>query len=165
MKSFSAFLVSLALIAAQNVRAEGGCPAGMIPYSATPAAGSAASMATCGPIPSSQANTPRWASRWGAVATGSDGEYGIVSDEPSERSAKKEAVKACFDRGGSNCEAKFTFRDQCAAVIGSKNGGSTVQSAETIEQAQGLGLDACRKKGANDCWVFYTGCSLPVKVN
>lgn len=145
------------------VNAEGGCPPGQIPYSGTPASGSAASMATCGPIPTSRPAKPQWESRWGAVASDSTGEFGIVTNMKSERTARKAALQECAKRGGVSCSATFTFHDQCAAVVSSE-AISFSQGAPTEDEAKQLAVSQCEAAQSGRCWVFYSGCSLPVKV-
>lgn len=163
MNSFTAVVAVFLALIATDTNAEGGCPPGQIPYSGTPVPGSTASMATCGPIPTSQPAAPQWRSRWGAIADDRYGVFGIVADERSERSAKKAAVAACIDRGGKDCKATFTYRDQCAVVVGTDTN-SISQGAATIEQAKSLALEKCEAAGSKECWVYYSGCSLPVRV-
>ena len=105
-----------------------------------------------------------WRSKWGAIASDTQGVFGIVADERNERSAKKAAVAACTDRGGSDCKAIFTYRDQCAVVVGGSNNGSIAQRAATTEQAESLAMGKCKAAGSNGCWVYYSGCSVPVRI-
>ncbi|WP_442965366.1 DUF4189 domain-containing protein [Pseudomonas sp. CGJS7] len=145
-----------------QARAEGGCPPGHIPYAGTPALGSAASIASCGPIPSSQPAAPQWETRWGAIAEG--GEFGIVTGMRSERKAKKAAIAECQKRGGTTCSTMLTFRNQCAAVVSSTTN-SFAQGAAYEEDAVAAGEKRCRESNTGKCWVYYSGCSLPVRVN
>lgn len=165
MNKSMVLIAVLATLPPLNARAEGGCPSGQIPYSSA-ASGSAASMASCGPIPGSQTPVQQWDSRWGAVADDGNGVFGIVSDQRSERSAKKAAAAQCVERGGSSssCKATFTYRDQCAVVVGTDTG-SISQGAATEEKAKELAISKCEAKGSKECWVYYSGCSLPVRAN
>lgn len=142
--------------------AEGGCPPGQVPYSGTYAMGSAESLATCGPIPTSRPAPPVWQSRWGAVASDSTGEFGIVTDMKSERAAKKAALAECAKRGGVSCSANFTFHNQCAAVVSSESI-SFSQGAPTEEKAKELAMSQCTAAQSGRCWLYYSGCSLPVQ--
>lgn len=154
-----AVLIALAIPA--SAFAEGGCPPGQIPYSGTPSAGSAASMATCGPIPVNRAATPQWETRWGAIASG--GAFGIVTDMKSERAAKKAAIAECQKRGGTTCGMMLAFRNQCAAVVSSSTK-SFANGAAHEEDAVAAGQEQCKKSNTGECWVYYSGCSLPVQV-
>lgn len=156
-------LVSLLMSASAAARAEGGCPPGQVPYTGTPAEGSAASIASCGPIPSNRrAVSPQWETRWGSIASG--GEYGIVTGLKSERQARKNAIAECQKRGGTTCKELLTFRDQCAAVVVSTSQ-SFAQAAASEEDAIGTGKKRCAASNTGDCWVYYSGCSLPVRAN
>ena len=164
MKNLMALIGVLATLPALSARAEGGCPPGQIPYSSA-ASGSAASMASCGPMPGGQTAIQQWDSRWGAVADDGNGVFGIVSDQRSERSAKKAAAAQCVERGGgSSCKATFTYRDQCAVVVGTDTGAIS-QGAATEEKAKALAMTKCEAEGSKECWVYYSGCSLPALVN
>ncbi|WP_442965311.1 DUF4189 domain-containing protein [Pseudomonas sp. CGJS7] len=88
--------------------AEGGCPAGMIPYQGI-------STMSCGPMPSdgygTAASGPIWASRWGAIAR--DKAVGIMSavdSRDSKRRARADAIADCKSRGGGKCKVILTYR-------------------------------------------------------
>ncbi|WP_363800794.1 DUF4189 domain-containing protein [Lysobacter firmicutimachus] len=121
-------------------------------------------MATCGPIPTTRPAGPQWRSQWGAVASDSTGEFGIVSGMKSERAARKAAVEECAKRGGVSCSANFTFHNQCAAVASSESV-SFSQGAPTEEKAKELAMRECEAAQSGRCWLYYSGCSLPVQVN
>lgn len=163
MRFYAITLFSLTLTPMQS-GAEGGCPAGQVPYSGTSAEGSAASMASCGHIPSNQPASPQWETRWGAIASDQKGAYGIVTGMTSERRAKKAALVQCEERGGIYCAPTFSFRNKCAAVVVSTTE-SFAQSAPYEDQAIDVGKMRCADSGSGECWVYYSGCSLPVRVN
>lgn len=148
-------LLSISLATPGAAFAEGGCPPGQIPYSGT-------SLSSCGPIPSTPSRQPEWESRWGAIATDLKGTFGIATGLTSERRAKKEALADCRGRGATSCTADFTFRDQCAAVVNSTTR-TFSQSAATEAEAIQIGQSRCAASASGKCWVFYSGCSLPVK--
>lgn len=156
MRLIAFTLLSLSLAVPSAASAEGGCPPGQVPYSGT-------SLSSCGPIPSTQSRQPEWESRWGAIATDLKGTFGIATGMASERKAKKEALADCRSRGASSCTADFTFRDQCAAVVNSTTR-TFSQSAATEAEAVRIGQRRCAASASGNCWVFYSGCSFPVKV-
>ncbi|WP_442965347.1 DUF4189 domain-containing protein [Pseudomonas sp. CGJS7] len=119
-------------------------------------------MASCVPIPANGPSKPRWESRWGAVATDENGQFGIVTGMKSERKAKQAALIECEKRSSATCNANFAFRNQCAAVVNSRTQ-SFSQSAATEAEASAIGQRRCGESSAGECWVYYSGCSLPVR--
>jgi hypothetical protein len=101
----------------------------------------------------------KWADSWGAIASDGGGNFGIVTDFPSKRKAKKAAIGECRLRGGTTCEVRRVFVNQCAAVIAG-NGATATANAPTIEEAVKIGMPICVENGATDCHVYYSGCSL-----
>lgn len=157
------FIVFVGLSAASRISsAEGGCPSGLMPTNASVPEGSAASLASCAPIPEGP-NARKWQSRWGAVATDDHGIFGIVTGQRSERSARSSATAECKRRGGSPCIADFTFRNQCAVVVSSSTV-SYAQGAATEKEAEAIAMPRCKASNSGECWVYYSGCSLPVRV-
>jgi hypothetical protein len=147
----------------QPAYAEGGCPPGHMPINASAPAGSAASMASCVPIPENEPLVPQWKTRWGAIASQKEGsEFGIVTGAKSERQAKSAALAECTKRGGTLCEVILTFRNQCAAVVSSTTQ-SFAQGAAYEEDAVATGQKRCKESNTGKCWVYYSGCSLPVR--
>lgn len=141
--------------------AEGGCPQGQMPGNLSVPEGTAQSMASCVPIP--PAPVPRWASRWGAIASDSTGEFGIATGLSNERAARKAALAECAKRGGVSCDATFTFHDQCAAIASSESVSFSLGAA-TEQEAKDLAMRKCEASQAGRCWIYYSGCSFPVKV-
>ena len=107
----------------------------------------------------------RWADRWGAIAGDGDGTYGIVADMPSKQEAQRAAIAECGKRAGSaSCHVRLAYYNQCAAV-GASTTNSFSSSAETVEEAQQRAMRRCEEaSGKGTCWVYYSGCSLPVQV-
>ncbi|MGO1001831.1 DUF4189 domain-containing protein [Lysobacter sp. CA196] len=144
-----------------HAAAEGGCPAGMIPYSGT-------STSSCGPIPSGPSGswlpTAKWKNRWGAVA-GDDarGVIGAVTDLPSKREAKQAAIDNCRSRGGVDCTLTVAYVNQCVVIVASTTRYAAVH-AESAEIAAEMGMKSCEKKKDGECRLYYAGCSLPVRV-
>lgn len=108
-----------------------------------------------------------WADRWGAIASDNDAKnaiFGIVTDRPSERAARRAAVDECRSRGGDRCEVAMSYQNQCAAV-GAGRVGTFSAGAPTLEEAQQRAMQLCEiKNGSGECWLYYSGCSLPVRV-
>ncbi|MBT2748600.1 DUF4189 domain-containing protein [Lysobacter sp. ISL-42] len=155
MKSTGLLLLLAIIFAPSLAVAEGGCPPGQIPYSGT-------SLSSCGPIQGGKSTSrPQWESRWGAVATDDKGKFGIATDQKSERLARKQAVDECRRRGGAPCTAEFTFRNQCAAVATSAKV-SYSQGAASEEEAKELSMRKCLASDSGECWIYYSGCSLPI---
>lgn len=135
------------------------CPPGMVP-NAPAAAGTTST--SCRPVVQYQQG-PVWSPRWGAIAQGENGKGGWVSGKKSERAAKRSAISHCEIRGGSECESTFTYRDQCVAVVNSEDG-SFINTAPTEEEAAFDANQKCKKEGLLKCNLFYTDCSLPVRI-
>lgn len=125
------------------------------------AAAAGATNTSCRPA-SYQPQTPAWETRWGAFAFGSDGEVGVAAEKRSERSARRSAVADCKKRGGVECEAVFTYKNQCAAIATGKVK-STSQGAPTEDEAKALALQGC-EEGGSRCRIYYSGCSPPERV-
>ncbi|MFC3902285.1 protein of unknown function [Acinetobacter marinus] len=105
----------------------------------------------------------RWADRWGAFA--SDGKtYGIVADANSERKAKSNAIAECEKNGGNKCQHRFTYRSQCAAIAASERN-KFFSGAPDAKEAEETAIKRCETaNGKGACWLYYSGCSLPVRI-
>jgi hypothetical protein len=103
-----------------------------------------------------QAPTPRYMSRWGAIATSDTTvKMGVSFGETSRRIAEQQAMERC---GTRDCRIDFTYHDQCVAVAWG-NGYSTMSSAMTLDEATAMSLQRCRAQ-ASQCKTVYTECSL-----
>lgn len=161
-------LLALALAAlsllCMNAHAEGGCPPGQIPEGGS-------GVISCRPIPgynqgsSSPATPPpRWATKWGAIATDSEvGSLGTINDQPTRSQAESRALSDCAAKGGLNCKVEVAYDNECAAMIVGDKGHNSSADA-TIEKATQLGLKICHDSGDTNCHVFYSGCSLPQRI-
>ncbi len=157
------------LLPMASARAENGCPAGYWPWKIPPE-----NINDCMAIPDYGAppedplpSEPVWESRWGAIAVGdtSGGNgFGVSSNMKNRRSAEKAAVKECVDSGGGDqCKAEpFAYHDQCA-VIAWGDRGYVIRSAETVDRAGEVAMRQCSERTSN-CGIFYSACSLPVRV-
>jgi hypothetical protein len=162
------FLLIAMGLTMQAVYAEGGtCPDGYYPIGGQGTSG-------CAPMPynndSYGGNTPpppaRWADRYGSVVFGTDstgsGILGKSKDQVSSKAAESAALQDCMAQGGHSCHVNGTYHNQCVAVVwGTKSVNSA--SAATIEQAIQLSADTCNKTD-NHCKVYYTACSMAVRV-
>lgn len=161
-------LFGLALIIAGAVHAEGGCPPGMIPASGT-------NLNSCAPIPAGYYNNqqqtpqqspppPRWISKWGAIATDfAHDSAGASVDQPDRSSAELAAIANCQENGGSACKIETWYSDGCATmVVGDKTHVSL--NAATISEATQAGMKMCARDGDTNCHVYYSACSLPVRI-
>ncbi|HKT29208.1 DUF4189 domain-containing protein [Dyella sp.] len=141
--------------------AEGGCPPGMIPYSGT-------DISSCGPLPSgyyqqpSQAPSPRWESRWGAIAIGSVGRIGVATNEPSKRQAEQSAIADCQAKEGKNCKIETLYANGCAVVVAGKKI-HVSHSGATLTEATEQAMKICVASDT-DCRTIFTSCSLPAQI-
>lgn len=164
-KEFAVKIIALGLLAflaSSELRAEGGCPSGMIPHTGS-------STNSCGPIPpgyyGDQEDRPRarWAKRWGAIAADPAApSLGFSTGHGSKRSAEKAALSDCRAKGGTQCLVDLSYYNQCAAlVVGDKR--FNAAHAATVEAAIDLGTRTCEEASAG-CRVFYTNCSYAERV-
>lgn len=147
-------------IAAGAAWAEGGCPPGMVPYTA-------ASPNACAPMPRSAtprgASGARWASQWGALAfDAAAGIMGAASDSRSKGEAKRIALEDCRARGGRVCKVEMSYRDSCVVVVAGDRQSDTT-TASSAERAAELGLSACEARKDRRCQLYYAECSFPVR--
>jgi len=115
--------------------------------------------------PHARPRQPRvvWADRWGAIAMDSGYSVGVSENQASKFAASAEALQLCAsNRNSQHCKVKLAYYNQCAAIAwGTRYSG--VGNAQTQAQAQSEALQGCAK-GAPDCKIVYTACSLPVRV-
>lgn len=162
----------LFILAALDVHAEEGCPPGMIPASGT-------NVNSCVPIPAGyyQQNAPPtpwhsapreqpgelWLDRYGAIAIDpSPLTPGSSYNESSRSAAEKAAIKSCQSNGGMKCKVEISYGNGCVAMVLGKTRLNT-RSRPTIEAAKQAAMNQCRSND-NDCHVFYSACSLPVRI-
>ncbi|MCH7294312.1 DUF4189 domain-containing protein [Acinetobacter higginsii] len=139
--------------------AEGGCPEGQFPQQYGTTMG-CTTMNTGG----NQSVAPVWADRWGAIASDGNGTFGIVSNMKSKSKAQKAAFTACKNQGGTACIVKKEYHNQCVAVVLSETR-SAYANAPTEAEALAMGKKECISTNTGECWVHYSGCSMPVRVN
>ena len=113
----------------------------------------------------------RLKSRYAAIAltTNGNGHFGFISNMPSERKARREALSLCKQHGGVNCRIVSTFRNACVSISeGFSNQEKTLTQLRLgfsayRNESDNLALNECRKAGLLDCKVIdREQCSLPV---
>jgi hypothetical protein len=156
------FLVAATLMMVGNVAlAQTACPQGV-----------AAGGAQCGPsslIDDAGSNDYgsdikslpqiRWIDSWGAIAGDGVSTYGVATDLPSKRKARKAAIDECRNRGGGSCQLDRAFVNQCAAIIAGETMSATA-NAPTEKEAVDMGMQTCSQEGGTNCHVYWSGCSL-----
>lgn len=139
--------------------AEGGCPEGQFPQQYGTTMGCTTMNAG-----GNQPLAPVWAKRWGAIATDShNASVGTVVDMRSKKQAEKAALSECRANGGGKCEVDLAYYNQCAVIITGDNSYLS-QGAVSKEEATRIAMQKCQAKDVN-CRVYYSGCSMPVRVN
>lgn len=145
--------------------AQTACPPGMEPYGA----------GVCGysqPMPSAQLplqqptneETPQWESQWLAIATDSEsGSLGTAIGMKNREDAERVALADCQAKGGTKCKLDVSYGNGCAAMIVG-DGGYNSNGASTVDEAVRLGMKVCIDAGHTNCRVFYSACSLPVRI-
>ena len=171
MKSilFSCLLFSLLLLSSVT-HADGECPPGMFPTNPSGTQGPVG----CAPIPgyeqqqgqqqTPQAPPPQWTSRWLAIATDSvKGTLGTATDMPNRENAERAAIKDCQTKGGMQCKLDVSYSNGCAAMVVG-DGGYNSNGAATVDAAVQLGMKVCTSAGHTKCHLYYSTCSLPVRI-
>ncbi|HWX65266.1 MAG TPA: DUF4189 domain-containing protein [Rhodanobacter sp.] len=160
--SLQRLLTSLLLFAVGVAHAEDGCPSGQIPHSGT-------DPNSCGPIPPGyynnkpQQSPSRWVDHWGAIATyAPTGILGTSTNLPGQSQAEQSALADCQSKGGTTCKIQLSYRNQCAVVVVGDKGYNATPGA-TMDLANQAGMKVCSDADTN-CHVYYSACSLPVRV-
>ncbi|EIL91968.1 lipoprotein [Rhodanobacter fulvus Jip2] len=164
MKALCLFVL---LLATTTIHAQAACPPGTIPY------GAGNDPSACGPDDSQQPQEPQtprlprqiWVDRWGAMATNEPGDVlGVATNMQSESEAKRSAILDCQTKGREpSCTSLVSYRNGCAVLlVGDKF--FNASSAATIEEATQSGMKVCSANGNANCHVYYSACSLPVRI-
>jgi len=104
-----------------------------------------------------------WADRWGAIAIDKNtGQAGTVINHSSRSEAVDAAMHDCQMHGSPNCKLELAYHNQCAAVAWGE-GSYAGASGPTKQNAESIALQDCRK-GASNCKIAYSDCSLPVRI-
>lgn len=112
-------------------------------------------------------SSPEWASRWGAIAIGSNasgGGVGVSSDMKSKRVAEKAALKQCQKSGGGKARhIELAYANQCGVLVWCDTYFET-GSAETADQAEVEASKALGQQTSNSK-LYYVNCSYPVRIH
>lgn len=142
-----------------NAAAEGACPPGQ--YQTTPAGQGPVG---CAPMPESQSST-RWLDRWGAIANDASGHWGISSGMATEKKASQSALKECRSRKGTDCVIRITYHNQCVAAAANGSIALYTSAASEKKAVEDAMLRCEREPAEKECWIYYSGCSLPIRSN
>lgn len=106
----------------------------------------------------------KWVDHWGAIATNEPtGSLGVANDMASQSDAEQAALADCQSKQGATCKLETSYRNGCGALIGSSTGYVVVSKATLNETVQ-TGISTCTKAGYSNCHVYYSACSLPVRI-
>ena len=106
----------------------------------------------------------QWQDHWGAIATDAiHGSLGTAADMPSQSTAESKALADCQSKGGTKCKIDTRYRNACAAMVAGDTG-YNVGSAATLSEAVQIGMKTCTDAGTAHCHVYYSACSLPVRI-
>ncbi len=161
------FLTLGLLLLANMAIAEDGCPPGMIPANGT-------NINSCVPIPvgyysnqqqaQPQPPPPRWARRWGAIATDEPkGVLGTATGMASRSDAEQSAIANCQAKGGAPCRLEIAYDNECVALVVSSKDYS-INTGDTENAANQLAMKTCGSDGDPNCHVYYSACSLPARI-
>jgi Domain of unknown function (DUF4189) len=163
MKRWATVLLALAFgLSAYGVFAEGRCPDGYFPIG-----GGNAGWEGCAPMGGDgeggdEGPAPVWETRWGSIAI-TDGAFGVSESSVSKSEAERIALQDCQRRSnGQKCRTKITYRDQCAALVWGSVG-ANASRGPYVEEVIKSAISVCSQQD-KDCTVFYSGCSMPERV-
>lgn len=125
----------------------------------------------CAPIDNSvqqpqrpQPPPQKWTDHWGAIATNEPtSSLGVANNMASQSEAEQAALTDCQSKHSSTCKLETSYRNGCGALIGSTTG-YVVTSKTTLDEAVQAGMLTCTKARYSNCRVYYSGCSLPVRI-
>ena len=162
MKSILFFCLLFSLLLSTTSHAQTACPPGMEEYGEG-VCGYSRSEEPTQQAPQQQAAPPQWTSRWGAIATDSvKAVLGTATDMASKNEAEQRALKECQTKGGTQCKLQNSYSNACVAMItGSKI--FNVGSDADLNRAVQSGMKKCTAADT-DCHVYYSACSLPVRI-
>lgn len=159
-------LLGLFFLTAGLACAQTACPPGMTPYGVGVCGYDNGQQQTV--EPPSQAPPlllpAIWIDQYGAIATDfAHSSAGASLNQPDRSRAEQAAIANCQENGGSACKIETWYSNGCATlVVGDKTHVSI--NAATLDEATHRGLKMCIDGGDSKCHVYYTACSLPVRV-
>ena len=105
----------------------------------------------------------RWEERWGAIVMdAASGMTGIGGSQPTEEAAIQTATAMCQRKGGKVAASTSPIQSMRRPRLGSNHAVSA--RGRTLEIASKYAIDACEKTTGKKCEVFFSDCSLPVRV-
>ena len=100
--------------------------------------------------------------KYGAISFSQEREggyvWGMSWSYDSEREAKQFASRACRNRGGTDCDKPFGFRNGCGALVLSGSNGYNIASRKSTGKAERAALEGCRKSNKN-CRLLKAACN------
>ena len=69
----------------------------------------------------------------------------------------------CRQKGGGACKLEISYANQCGVIVWGNNW-AVAKFAATLEQATELALNQCNRDSGGTCEVFFSDCSMPVRV-
>jgi len=166
---FKQHLLGLALFGLAGLAlAEGNCPPGYYPTG-----GGDAGWHGCAPMDGGISNEPaedalpqetqeKWEDRWGAIAT-ANGAFGYSANKKSKEAAALEALAECKRNAGKeSCKLKPPYYNQCAALAWG-DATNIVARGPELKEVEKRAVDLCLQATRN-CRIYYSACSLPVRV-
>ncbi len=110
------------------------------------------------------AATPVWRETWGAIALDMTvGRAGMSDTEDSKDAAVAVALARCKNAGGTRCEIRVTYHNQCVALAQERGGGEVATATgPSKRRVEARSVDACG--GESKCAVVYSACSDSVRV-
>jgi len=112
----------------------------------------------------SQPPPQKWVDHWGAIATNEPtGSLGTANNIDSQSEAERTALADCQSKHGATCKLETSYRNGCGALIGSTTGYVVVSKA-TLDETIKAGILTCTKAGYSNCHTYYSGCSVPVRI-
>ena len=106
-----------------------------------------------------------WSDRYGAIANDATGKSGESANQSSQAQANEIALDKCKQKGGVDCKITLPYRDTCIAIAHGTTSGSGMDSGSTLKAAEADALIACSNNThGQQCSIFYSACSLPVRI-
>jgi hypothetical protein len=164
--------VALLCAGSAAARAEGGCPSGTVLQSGqgwqtcVPVPGGDDGGQQSGGVPQAFQGADHWIDRWGAIAThGPSASLGTVNGMPTQRDAEQAALGKCHAQHGATCKLSSFYRNGCGVMVVDASGKYyNTDGGATIQEASEKAMSTCKSDGHADCHVYYSGCSLPVRI-
>lgn len=111
-----------------------------------------------------QSPPQKWVDHYGAISTdGPSGSFGAATNMPNQSDAEGAALTNCRSKKwSSNCKVELWYINQCAAMVVG-DAGHNAKAGTTPTAATQAAMKVCNSED-NHCFVYYTGCSLPTRI-